>query len=185
MVSGRHKCIQEARPYSSLLSLRLRWIMKSRKIKITRCDQYPTEMFQLVRKTVRSEIHKLINSVWNYEGLPQQRNEWITYLFITPYSMEQRPSWEANRFWASQEILWNPKVHYHIHKCPPPVPILSQTNPAHAHPISWRFIFILYSHLRLGLPSGSFPQVYLPKPCIHLSSLPYVLYAPPISPIYN
>ena len=50
-----------------------------------------------------------------------------------------------------------------------------------SHPTSWRFILILYPIYALVSPVISFPQVSIPKPCIHLSSPPYVLHAPPIS----
>jgi len=39
---------------------------------------------------------------------------------LTNY-MQRSPSWEGNRFWASQEvprILWKLKFHFRIHKSP-------------------------------------------------------------------
>jgi len=52
--------------------------------------------------------------------------------------MEQSPTSETKRFSASQEvphILLNPNVYYRVYKCPPPVPILSQTKAVHASSI--------------------------------------------------
>ena len=91
--------------------------------------------------------------------------------------MKQSPSWEANWFSTSQEIshiLCKPNVLYRFHKCPPHASILSQINLSMPlpQPTSWRPIFILSSHLRLGLPSGLFPSGFSTK----------ILQAYPLSP---
>jgi hypothetical protein len=76
--------------------------------------------------------------------------------------MELGPFWEDASSVATQKLpnfLWNPKVHYRVHKSPPLVPILSQ--PITPHPISLKFILILSTHLNLGLPSSLFIGYYL------------------------
>ena len=71
--------------------------------------------------------------------------------------MEQSAFGEANRSSDGQEIsriLYQPNVHYRIHKDPPPVTVLrssTQFMPPHHN-------LILSSHLRLGCSSRLFPS---------------------------
>jgi len=85
----------------------------------------------------------------------------IIHILLLTYSMQHSPSWVANRFSISQEIthiLLNPKVHYLIHKCPPPVHILSQLDQIHTqHPTSWRSILILFLQLHQWPLTLKFP----------------------------
>jgi hypothetical protein len=99
---------------------------------------------------------------------------------LLPYSMEQSSSWEANRFSVSKEIpqiLWNPKVHYRIHKYQPLVLIPSQLDP-----VQTSTSHFLKIHLNIILPStpGS-PKWYLSLRFLHhtpvyASPLPHTLY---------
>jgi len=108
-----------------------------------------------------------------------------TPVIIHIYSLEQSPSWEAKRFSASQQfpsILWNPTVHYRIHKCPPPAPTLSQINSSPFPQIllpgdQSQYYFFIYAWVSQVV---SYPQVSPPIRCIRLFSAPFVLHAPPI-----
>ena len=96
--------------------------------------------------------------------------------------MEQSPTSEANRLSASQEIpriLWKPKVHSRIHKCPPPVPILSQLDPLHT--ATSHFLKI---HLNIILsytpesPQWSLSPSFPHRKPVYASPLPHTRYMP-------
>jgi hypothetical protein len=89
------------------------------------------------------------------------------------------PSWEASSCSANQEIpciLWNPKVHYRVHKSLPPAPVLSQMNSVH---IVASYFYKIHSNIILPLTlrsskwSLSFGFFYNNFVCIsHLPSPP-------------
>ena len=97
--------------------------------------------------------------------------------YLLTYSMVQIPSWEANRFAASQEIPRISRTRRFITALTSVRHLsLSWASPiqsTYPHRTSWRSILILSTHLRLGLPSGLFPSSFPTK----------TLYTPLSSPI--
>ena len=98
--------------------------------------------------------------------------------------MESSPSSEANWFSATQEIpqiVWKPKVHYRIHKCLPPVPILSQVDLVHT-PTSYFFKIYLTIILpsMTESPKWSLSYRFLHQNPVYASPLLYALHALPI-----
>jgi hypothetical protein len=92
--------------------------------------------------------------------------------------MELSPSWEAAISSATQEfqnILWNLKVHYDVHKNPLLVPILSQINPVYTTPS-----YISKVHFNIILPSTS-SGLFLsgfPTKILHEVPTPHACYMP-------
>ena len=108
---------------------------------------------------------------------------YITYILTC--SMQHSPSWEANRFSFGQEIphiLRNRRVHYRIHKCPPPVPILIHLDPVHtttSHFLKIHLSIVLPSPP--GSPKWSLSFTFPHQSTVYTSPLPHWCYIPPTS----
>jgi hypothetical protein len=106
----------------------------------------------------------------------------VWFHFVQSKCMDQSLSIEANSSSDNQEITRLrriPKAHYRVHSSQSLYTILTRRiQTTSLHPISFTFILIASSHLRLGLWSGFLSQ-FSTNFCVHFSYPPSSLVLSP------
>jgi hypothetical protein len=145
---------------------------------VTNTNFSPVVTSEVETRVYSGDIPKFLK-FWTY--IKEQYFLHITYLLT--YSIQHSPSWEANQslqlVTKFPAFLWNPKVLYRTHKCPP-----SDPNPSQLHPVPTTPSNFLKTHLNIILPSMSgspqwplslrFPHQHP----VHTALLPHTCYMP-------
>ena len=106
------------------------------------------------------------------------KDQYYLLTYLLNYSMKQSP-WEDNQFSATQEIpriLWNLKVHYHMHMCPPPVHILSVLDPVPAPTSHFLKIHLNTIPSKLPSPKWSLSLRFPHLNPVYASPIPHTCY---------
>jgi hypothetical protein len=89
---------------------------------------------------------------------------WISNSVLRVLPEKLTDSWLVKRF---PYLSWKPKVHYHVHKIPPAVPILNHMNPVHT-----LASYLFKTHFNIILPFMPMPPMWATCPAqlvlIHL-----------------
>jgi len=141
---------------SSWISESARWIQATH----TTLPKWSADTITVLQSEERNfyKNSHIVNIQWLVMGWTARVHIFVRLnpLALLPAPWDRGPSWEANSRSASQEmprLLCNQNFHYRVHKSPPVVPVLSQTNRVHEFPT---YFFNIHFNIILSSTRRSF-----------------------------